>query len=135
MREENHEGERGPARKLYSLTEKGRGEFSRWLADDPEKALILRDPFLMRFIFFGFGDRERSLAMIEDQIEVWENMLETRQENMGRWQSHDVHVRLMAELGVGLNRAFLEWLRRAREEITLADAEALTAIPSAEIAG
>ena len=130
MREFNQIGEKGPNRKLYSLTEAGRREFSRWLAEDPEKNMILRDPFLMRFVFYGFGDRERSLELIDDQIKLWSKMLTTRQENIKRWRGEDLHVRLVAELGLDLNRMLLEWLQKAKREISVADAQQITASPT-----
>lgn len=121
MREYNQVGEKGPQRKLYSLTEKGREMFARWLSEDPESQMILRDPFLMRFIFFGFGDRQRSLEMIDAQIRLWSRMLTTRQENLKNWENNDLHVRLTAELGIDLNQMLLDWLHRARREIAAAD--------------
>ena len=130
MCEVSHAGERGPQRKCYSLTEAGREAFARWLAGDPERSMILRDPFLMRFVFFGFGDRERALRIIDGQIGVWARLLETREENMRRWRGHDIHVRLIVELGVEQNRVFLDWLKRAREEIARSDDETLAAAMS-----
>jgi DNA-binding PadR family transcriptional regulator len=133
MREFNQVGEKGPSRKLYSVTEAGRKEFSRWLADDPERNMILRDPFLMRFVFYGFGDRTRSLKVIDEQIELWSKLLAKRQENLNRWRDQDVHVRLIAELGLDLNRMFLSWLQRAREEISHAGDKQVKALPAAEL--
>lgn len=131
MREFNQVGQKGPQRKLYSLTEDGRREFSRWLGGDPEKNMILRDPFLMRFVFYGFGDRERSLEVIDEQTKHWSKLLATRRENIKRWRGHDLHVRLIAELGLDLNRMLLEWLQKAKREIARADNGQITAKPAA----
>jgi len=108
---------KGPPKKLYSITGKGREEFAQWLARSPEKAMLLRDPFLMRFVFFGFGDPEESLRVIDEQIDHYEKSLERRQKNLARWEKSGTYVRLTGELGVKLNEMFLDWLRHAREEI------------------
>lgn len=121
MKEESNGG-KGPSRKRYSITDKGRQAFTDWLAESPERPMLLRDPFLMRFVFFGFGDPDRAVALLDEQIEHWEKQLQQREKNMARWRSHDVYVRMMAELGISQNRMFLEWLHQARQEI-LADAQ------------
>ena len=80
--------------------------------------MILRDPFLMRFVFFGFGDGERALELIDRQIELYEKQLKVRRENLKHWQKKNTYVRLTGELGVGMNEMFLDWLKKAREEIS-----------------
>ncbi len=117
MREMPQNGEKGPPRKLYSITEKGREEFVRWLHDSPERTMIMRDPFLMRFVFFGFGDREKALALIDEQIRDYEKQLKRRDENKKRWTELGLYVRLVADLGISFNEMYIDWLKRAREEI------------------
>lgn len=118
MTEENVQGMKGPSRKLYSLTERGRQAFARWIDEPPEKGMMLRDPFLMRFVFFCFGDKGRSLEMIDDQIRLYEDQLGLRKERYEKMRNADIHVRLISEMGIELNEAFLAWLKRAREEIS-----------------
>jgi DNA-binding PadR family transcriptional regulator len=115
--------ENAPPRKVYSITDKGREDFAEWLASDPERGIVLRDPFLLRFTFFGFGDRERALDIIDGQIGEYEQQLVRRRGNMARWRRMDMHVRLVAELGVSLNEMILEWLERARKELSEPAAE------------
>jgi PadR family transcriptional regulator AphA len=117
MVEEENQGEKGPSRKMYSLTKKGRMAFRKWLAGTTEKKMLVRDPFLMRFVFFGFGNKERSIESIEEQIRLYQGQLKQRQANLDRWQQYDIFVRLIAELGVDLNKLFLDWLKRSRDEI------------------
>lgn len=107
----------GPNKKLYSITEKGLDEFSRWLVESPRKPMLIRDPFLLKFAFFGFGDGDRALEIIDEQIVNFEAQLERRQKNRARWERQGVYVRLLAELGINQNEMYLEWLRRARAEI------------------
>ena len=117
MTEENRVGMRGPSRKLYSITDKGRKAFSRWIMEPPDKNMTLRDPFLMKFVFFGFGDRRRAVEMIDDQIRLYTEQLTSRKEKFKKLKNLEIHVRLISEMGIELNEAFLAWLKRAREEI------------------
>jgi DNA-binding PadR family transcriptional regulator len=107
----------GPHKKLYSITSKGRDKFSQWLAAPPEKQMLIRDPFLLKFAFFGFGEDEQAVKIIDEQIEIFEAQLKRRQLNHKRWERQGVYVRLLAELGVTQNEMYLEWLRHARTEI------------------
>jgi PadR family transcriptional regulator, regulatory protein AphA len=107
----------GPHKKLYSITQEGKDEFSRWLAAPPQKPMLIRDPFLLKFAFFSFGEDERAVKILDEQIENFEAQLERRQVNRKRWERQGVYVRLLAELGVTQNEMYLEWLRHARTEI------------------
>lgn len=118
MKEIVQNGEKGPPKKLYAITPKGREEFARWLDDSPERSMILRDPFLMKFVFYGFGRDERALEMIADQIAQYEGHLERRKENLAKWHKSGVYVKLISELGVKMNAVFLDWLKTAHAEIT-----------------
>ena len=115
--------EKGPPRKLYAITEKGRREFTDWLDTSPEKSMLLRDPFLMRFVFYGFGDPGRAVEIIDKQVKRYEKDLARRENNMDRWDKSGLYVRLIAELGVNLNAMMLEWLKHAREEILKAEVQ------------
>lgn len=107
-----------PHKKLYSLTDKGRAEFKQWLSVSPEKQMLLRDPFLMRFIFFGFGEREDALRIIDEQIAFYEHQMERRQHHIPKWDQKGLYVRQIAELGLEFNQVFLKWLYRVRAEIS-----------------
>ena len=107
----------GPRKKLYSISKKGRDEFMRWLSDPPEKPMLIRDPFLLKFAFFGFGEGERAKKILDEQIEIFDDQLKRRQANRKKWERQDVYVRLLTELGMNQNEMYLEWLRHARKEI------------------
>ncbi len=107
----------GPHKKLYSITPKGREEFARWLASFPDKGMLIRDPFLLRFVFFGFGERDQALKIIDEQIRIYEEQLERRKKNIAHWSGYPDYVRLTAELGLQFNRTYVNWLKRARKEI------------------
>lgn len=115
--------EKGPPRKLYSITLKGEKAFSEWLETSPEKPMLLRDPFLMKFVFFGFGDVNRSLEIIDEQISRYTNDLVRRKNNLKRWENSGTYVCLTAELGASLNEMFLTWLKHSKKEIMAHEAE------------
>jgi PadR family transcriptional regulator, regulatory protein AphA len=115
----------GPHKKLYSITEKGMDEFSRWLSESPQRPMLIRDPFLLKFPFFGFGDSRRAIEMIDEQIVLFEEQLNRRRKNMARWEQQGVYARLLAELGVTQNEMYLEWLRNARVEIEKYESDAV----------
>lgn len=85
--------------------------------------MILRDPFLMRFVFFGFGDQERAGELLEEQLDAYEKQLARRYVNLQRWEHKGIYVKLMAELGVRMNEVFLDWLKHARQELLKAELE------------
>jgi DNA-binding PadR family transcriptional regulator len=114
----------GPHKKLYSITPQGREEFAKWLASSPERQMIIRDPFLTRFTFFDFGDKDDALRIIEEQIESYEAQLTRRESNLARWQKYGTYVSLVSELGTSFNRMYLEWLRQAKEVIEAQGGEA-----------
>jgi len=109
--------ENAPDRKLYSLTDQGRDAFTHWLSEAPEREMLIRDPFLLRFIFSGFGNAETSLEQIDRQIEIYEKTRTKREHNMERWKDMDIYVTQVAKLGIAFNDMVLQWLLEAREII------------------
>ena len=106
-----------PDRKLYSITDRGRAAFQEWLAAEPERHLFIRDPFLLRFTFFGSSDTQRVLRGIDEQIAYYQEQLTGRKATLAKRQRGDRYVRLAAELGIDFNELILAWLQRARAEI------------------
>ncbi|OQY03168.1 MAG: hypothetical protein B6I22_12165 [Desulfobacteraceae bacterium 4572_123] len=117
VREVVQVGEKGPPRKLYSITEKGRREFNQWLSFSPDGKTLLRDPFLMRFVFFGFGDKKRAVEIIDERVRLYREQLKKREMNLERWKDNDIYVNLMAEFGIKMNKLLLEWLEESRQKI------------------
>jgi len=106
-----------PNKKLYSLTDNGREEFINWLRSSPEKKLLHRDPFLMRFIFMGYAEKEDALRLIEEQILLNEQQLAKRKEEMSRWADRGQYVALAREFGVTYLEMRAQWLRKALDTI------------------
>ncbi|WDP89231.1 MAG: PadR family transcriptional regulator [Desulfobacter sp.] len=117
MGESIQNGRKGPPKKLYSLTDQGKTVFREWLESSPEKSMLLRDPFLMRFVFFGFGDKDRALELLDEQIRSYEDQLVLRRRNQEKWRSKDIFVNQVADLGIKMNLMYLEWLKSSRQEI------------------
>lgn len=110
-------GDKGPHRKMYAITEKGREEFQRWLNSPPEKGMMIRDPFLTRFVFFGFGSKEGALQLLDEQIAIYEKKYQQRQNRSERLKQKNIYVSLIVELGIAHNEMLLKWLKHARKEI------------------
>jgi PadR family transcriptional regulator, regulatory protein AphA len=106
-----------PDRKLYSITDKGRRSFLAWLDAEPERRLFIRDPFLLRFPFFGSEDPQRVLQGIDEQIDFYRQQLAVRKRHIAERQRGDMYVRLATDLGIRFNGMILDWLGHAREEI------------------
>ena len=87
----------GPQRKLYSITDKGREVFSQWLKEPADKSMLLRDPFLLKFAFFGFGGPEDALRIIDDQLASYKAQLERRTGNSIRWDNQGPYVKLLSK--------------------------------------
>jgi DNA-binding PadR family transcriptional regulator len=117
MREMSQNGEKGPPRKLYAITEKGRAVFLKWLSSMPEGDMVLRDPFLMRFVFFGFGSKARALEIIAEEIGKYEKQLALRIENSRLWEKESIYVKQISQLGIALNKIFIDWLKHSKKEI------------------
>jgi DNA-binding PadR family transcriptional regulator len=107
----------GPYKKLYAISPKGRKVFVHWLEHEDVSPMVLRDPFLMRFIFFGFSNKEQAVKIIDHQIKLYEEQCSRRIQHLERWRKRGHYVRLVAELGVELNQMYVKWLKRARQEI------------------
>jgi DNA-binding PadR family transcriptional regulator len=99
---------------------------SRWLAESPQRPMLIRDPFLLKFAFFGFGEDDRALKIIDEQIEIFKAQLKIRHINSKRWKRQGVYVNLIAELGITQNEMYLEWLYHARAEIEKSSKGAVT---------
>lgn len=107
-----------PHKKLYSLTKKGRDEFKRWMKTSPEKKIIVRDHFMMHFIFFGFVEVADAVKAIDEQIQIYEKDLASKKEDLPRWKERGLYVSLARELGVSYRELHLNWLYKTRHTIT-----------------
>jgi DNA-binding PadR family transcriptional regulator len=106
-----------PDKKLYSLTDKGRTEFKKWLKTTPERPALLRDTFMTRFIFFGFGEGEDALKLIDEQIRRSEQSLARRKESRSNLKKGDFYIYMARELGLSRMEVYVQWLYKVRDMI------------------
>jgi DNA-binding PadR family transcriptional regulator len=106
-----------PHKKLYSLTDKGRKDFQKWLKSSPEKPVLLRDPFMTRFIFFEFGEKEDALQLIDEQIKRAERSLANRMKTMASRKSSGFYSAMARRLGILRIEVYVKWLHKVREQL------------------
>ncbi len=114
-------GGRGPKRILYSITETGRGELRRWLAEPAEKEEV-RYEILLKLFFASQTPPKESIAVIEAFRDRNSAGLATlgqfHRQLEGLLGESDDHLYyyLTVLFGEKVYRAYLEW---ADEAITL----------------
>jgi PadR family transcriptional regulator, regulatory protein AphA len=106
-----------PHKKLYSLTDKGREEFRTWIKSAPERPVFLRDPFMMRFIFFGLGEQKDALKLINEQILISEKSLARRKERLSYWSKQNFYSYMAKDLRLSYNEIYVKWLYKVRDLI------------------
>lgn len=123
-----HESEvhNGRARKVYRITEAGRGELRRWLSQPPESESSIRDPLLLKVSMLDDGDfleASRWLTETADRIrsEIVEN-----EARLAR-SSGAAGTRLAGEYGLELLRLRLRLLERVIAEAAPARAVSASA--------
>jgi DNA-binding PadR family transcriptional regulator len=98
-----------PAKKIYSITDKGRKTFQDWLQKPVEKIRDLRIEFLAKLFFI----KELRLAgmpeLIEKQIQICQEQLESLRKQDETVA--DEFRRLVLSFRIGQINAILAWLR------------------------
>lgn len=110
----------GRLRKVYSITDAGRHELRRWLAEAGDQRGLYRDPVLLKISLLrdtalesAGGWLERELDRCRDSVEDTERFLKANGEQLPRY------TRLTAEHGVELLRQRQQLLARVLDEIRL----------------
>lgn len=115
LQSQEQEG-RGPPRKVYAITETGREELARWLAEPLRQPRRLKDAFYIKLVFYkslGLGDVR---TLIWNQRQAYLQVL--RQLNDLRAQvdpESDPFTTLLLEGGTFHLEADLKWLDRCEE--------------------
>ena len=106
----------GRRRNLLSLSPKGRRTLDAWLTE-PAEAAELRDEMLIKMFFAAVAGRpEGTRAMLQDQRELYTDKLASFEEierALTQAVEHHPHARyqrMTVRLGIGVARAYLEWL-------------------------
>jgi DNA-binding PadR family transcriptional regulator len=108
----------GRLRKVYSVTDAGRAELRRWLADPSGQRGTYRDPTVLKISLL----RDASLAPARSWIEQDLREVTTVVETAEVWLKEDglelgKYERLVAEYGLDLARVRARWLAQVLEEI------------------
>lgn len=119
--------ERGPERKVYSITDKGRDALLGWVAE-PAEGPRIRDEQLVKTLGYGMLPRERVLELLEearvrheeklDGYEELGRVLEGRRESGEISEEAYLGTLLVLRRGIGFERGYVEWCREAGEIVS-----------------
>jgi PadR family transcriptional regulator, regulatory protein AphA len=103
---------------VYSITEKGRRHFERWLREPVSKFEELKEPFVLKVFFFGKLSREEILWHLRSQLDLHSRILE---EFRGIRESYEDRVtafqRLIGDVGVLYVEVRIIWIARMIEMV------------------
>lgn len=111
-----------PNRKVYHITEAGQQELARWLVTD-QPPVTYREPFLIQLFFGAALSNADLLRLIEGQAACHAERLaalggiELPPLDDPSADRETVLRRLTLELGLTLERAYLEWLDLCRRTV------------------
>lgn len=110
------EGGGGAARNLYTITEAGRKEFLEWL-QTPERSIPeLKEPFLLKLLFFDRLTPQEAARQMDVQIRHTEDALEEYREVRNQYQSGITSFqRTVLDLGIILLEARLLFLKKLKD--------------------
>ena len=122
------ESSKGPPRRIYHRTAKGRDELVEWLADGP-KVGEERIGYLAQVYFLeNLGDREKILSFMEELRSYMADWLEQLRETERSWQAADprypdslpdeqFYQQLTLAMGLTKVKANLDWCETTLERI------------------
>ena len=115
--QEIHEGR---LRKVYTLTDAGRAELRRWLADGTPERGTFRDPTLLKLCFLREdGSLSEAEAWIAEEARHSAEVAERAERYLkeGAGERLPKFTRLVAEHGRDLARLRAQWLARVLDEV------------------
>lgn len=115
------EGDGGPARRVYRITEAGRARFLRWVAEPTVSIRGLRVEFLLKLYFVS----RLGLPGLDELLGAQENVLRRRLEKLEADKALGGIAPWVAGLQEGLIAAGLRWIAQWRER-------GLPAVPAAQ---
>ncbi|MFZ5632367.1 MAG: PadR family transcriptional regulator [Bacillota bacterium] len=117
--------EKHPPRKVYRITDAGRKELRRWLAE-PIGLMTVRVPFLVK-VFFGANlEKEEILGLLREQLDLHQRQLDQYLNIKKGFKEHIETVGMEKEVffagltlesGIKFERAWIEWFEEAIEKI------------------
>ena len=119
--------EKGPDRKVYSITEKGKRVLVRW-ASEPAADPQTRDEQLVKALSYGMLPPERALALLEEArerhanrlayFEELERRLEVRLRDGSISEEAYLGTLLVLRRGINAERCYAEWCEEAGELVS-----------------
>ena len=111
------QAENRPARKLYRPSSVGRQTFRAWLRSPVLHEREIRQEFLARLYFARHEGTDAVLELLEDQINICYEWMETIQINMASLRPDQDYERMVYEYRIYQVRATLDWLNAVRREL------------------
>jgi DNA-binding PadR family transcriptional regulator len=121
--------DRGPERKVYSITEAGREALLSWV-DSPVVERQVRDEQLVKVLCYGFLPTEHALARLEEvkafheeklaRYEGYQRELEEERRDGGIPDEAYLGTLLTLRRGIGAEKGYAEWCEEAAEMISSA---------------
>jgi DNA-binding PadR family transcriptional regulator len=109
----------GRKRTVFTLTETGREELRRWLAEEVE-VLEFRDEGLLK-LFFSDVDPDRALEIIDAKRRLHERKIaelrDVEQRAIASGEGTDPFPHMVLRYGLESSEWMVEWCRRARAEL------------------
>jgi PadR family transcriptional regulator, regulatory protein AphA len=119
--------DRGPERKVYSVTGAGRETLLSWV-DTPPVERQVRDEQLVKVLCYGFLPTERALARLEEvkalheeklaRYEGYQRELEEERRDGGIPDEAYLGTLLTLRRGIGAEKGYAEWCEEAAEMIS-----------------
>jgi DNA-binding PadR family transcriptional regulator len=113
--------ENRPNRKVYRITDAGREELKRWLGER-QQLYPVRDPFLVQVFFGARLEKEKSLAILKDRLQLYRGQLESylqlkehfrQMAPQGSTQKDAVFWEMTLDAGIRHGKAAVEWLEES----------------------
>lgn len=130
VRHEAVPSEKGPERKVYTVSEAGRDALLAW-AEEPPAEKHVRDEQLVKALCYPYMPKERALARLEEekarheeklaQYEGYERELEELSREDGLSPEAYLGTKLTLARGLGVEKSYVEWCEEAAEMISSAE--------------
>ncbi|MCD4673339.1 MAG: PadR family transcriptional regulator [Anaerolineaceae bacterium] len=121
-----------PNRKVYHITEAGRGELQRW-QQEPTDVSSIREPFLIKVFFGGRLEQGEILAQLRHQMRLHQEQLTAYHEKVREAVQQNVEATgmvregvfwgLTLDMGIRYEQGWIEWCEEAIDKIESIDKE------------
>jgi len=119
-----------PNRKVYHITETGRGELHRWL-QEPVGMAPVRDEFLIKIFFGGKLEKDEMLAQLRRHLTLHQEQLAAYQETVQKTIQQSAEATgllregvfwgLTLDMGIKYEQGWIEWCEEAIGKIEAMD--------------